>query len=105
MKESDWKKFKAIKEKAIERFCTQALDEFGAVISKTDEHAQDRYLHLQKLLKSRDKEMSSIFNEHSRYHAQMQLMAIRARGLADEALLAELSDEFRAQTGPTRFGQ
>lgn len=37
MKESDWKKFKVIKEKAIEQFCTQALDEFEEVMELSDE--------------------------------------------------------------------
>ncbi|MBN8238547.1 hypothetical protein [Marinobacter nauticus] len=104
MKESDWKKFKVIKERAIERFCTQALDEFGEVISNTDEHVHNRYLLLYKLVQNRDKEMSLIFDDHSRSNAPMQLTAIRAKGLADESLLAELSDEFREQTDPKRFG-
>jgi hypothetical protein len=48
--------------------------------------------------------MSLIFDDHSRSNAPMQLTAIRAKGLADESLLAELSDEFREQTDPKRFG-
>ncbi len=104
MTESDWKKFKAIKEKAIEQFCTKALDEFEEVISNTDEHVHNRYLLLYKLVQNRDKEMSLIFDDHSRSKAPMQLTTIRANGLADESMLAELSDEFREQTDPKRFG-
>ncbi|TBW51306.1 hypothetical protein EZI54_17455 [Marinobacter halodurans] len=104
MKERDWKKFKVIKQRAIEQFCTQALDEFGEIISNSDEHVHNRYLRLYKLVRERDKEMSLVFDDHSRSKAPMQLTAIRARGLADESLLAELSDEFREQTDPKPFG-
>lgn len=104
MNENDWKKFKVIKEKAIEQFCAQVLDEFEKVISNTDEHVHNRYLLLYKLVQNRDKEMALIFDGHSRSKAPIQLIAIRARGLADESLIAELSDEFREQTDPKRLG-
>lgn len=100
MKESDWKTFKVIKEKAIEQFCTRALDEFEGVVSNMDESAHNRYLQLYKLVQNRDKEMSQIFDYHSRSNAPIQLLQIRAHDLADESLLAELSDEFRNQTNP-----
>jgi hypothetical protein len=104
MKESDWQKFKVIKEKAIERFCTQALNEFEETISNTGESAHDRYLQLYKLVRNRDKEMALIFDGHSRSKAPIQLMVIRSHGLTDEVLLAELSDELRDQTDPKHFG-
>lgn len=104
MKESDWKTFKVIKEKAIERFCSQALAEFSETISNTDETVHDRYLLLYKLVHDRDKEMSRLFDGHSRSKALMQLIAIRANGLADDSLVADLSDEFQEQTDPKRMG-
>lgn len=104
MKEIDWKKFKVIKEKAMEQFCARALDEFEEVIANTDEHVHNRYLLLYELVQNRNKEMSLLFDDHSRSKAPMQLTAIRAHGLADQSLLAELSEEFRQQTDPKRFG-
>ncbi|MFM2484334.1 hypothetical protein [Celerinatantimonas yamalensis] len=103
MKESDWKTFKIIKKKAIEQFCTRALDEFETVISDTNEPVHNRYLLLYKLVQNRDKEMSFIFDNHSQSNARMQLTMIRANGLADGSLLVELSDEFREQTDPKRL--
>lgn len=103
MKESDWKKFKVIKERAIERFCNRALEEFGEVISNTDQHVHNRYLLLYKLVQNRDKEMSLIFDDHSRSKAFLQLTAMRSNDLVDESELAELSDEFRNQTDPKRY--
>ncbi|GGD65938.1 hypothetical protein [Lacimicrobium alkaliphilum] len=104
MKESDWKKFKIIKEKAIERFCTETLEEFGQIISNSEEHIHNRYLQLYTQVQDRNKEMARIFDGHSRNNAWCQLIAMRARGLADESLLAELSEEFLQQTDPKRFG-
>lgn len=103
MKESDWKKFKVIKERAIERFCNRALEEFGEVISNTDQHVHNRYLLLYKLVQNRDKEMSLIFDDHSRSKPFLQLTAMRSNDLVDESELAELSDEFRNQTDQKRY--
>lgn len=105
MKESDWKTFKRIKSTAIERFCGQALAEFETIIAASDEPAHSRYLRVYELVNSRDREMARIFDAHSRSEAPMQLAAIRAKGLADEVLLGELSAEFLAQTDPApHFG-
>jgi len=103
MKESDWKIFKEIKEKAIEQFCTQALNEFGEVIDDEKEHVHNRYLLLYKLVQNTNKRMALIFDGHSRSKATMQLVAIRGEGLADEQLLSKLTDEFLEHTDPKRF--
>ncbi|MGD8886480.1 MAG: hypothetical protein PVF34_12720 [Gammaproteobacteria bacterium] len=104
MKESDWKVFKKIKEKAIEEFCTRALAEFEEVINNKEQHVHNRYLLLYKLVQNRDKKMALLFNDHSRSKAWLQLLAIRGEGLADEALLSKLSEEFRNSTDPQRHG-
>jgi hypothetical protein len=43
MKESDWKVFTAIKDKAIEQYCTVALEETQDVISDHKKHVHERY--------------------------------------------------------------
>ncbi|WP_119394669.1 hypothetical protein [Salinibius halmophilus] len=103
MKESDWKIFKQIKEKAIEKFCSQALKEFEEVITDEKEHVHNRYLLLYKLVENTDKKMALIFDDHSRSKAKIQLIAIRCEGLADEHLLSKLSGEILEQTDPDRF--
>ncbi len=92
MKESDWKVFVEIKDKAIEKYCTLALEESQEVISDTKVHVHNRYLFLYKLLQNSNKKMALIFDGHSRSKAWIQLIAIRSEGLADEALLSKLSD-------------
>lgn len=104
MKESDWKQFKVIREKAVERFCVRALEEFEEAISHGDRHPHNRYLLFSRLVQNRDEEMSLIFDGNSRSRAAIQLTVIRAKGLVEESLLAGLSDEFREQTDPVRHG-
>ena len=104
MKELDWKVFTDIKDKAIEKYCTLALEESKEVISDQKEHVHNRYLLLYKLLQNRNKQMSLLFDGHSRSKAWIQLIAIRSEGLADEVLLSKLSDEFRNETDPENHG-
>ena len=104
MKELDWKVFTDIKDKAIEKYCTLALEESKEVISDQKEHVHNRYLLLYKLLQNRNKQMSLLFDGHSRSKAWIQLIAIRNEGLADEVLLSKLSDEFRNETDPENHG-
>lgn len=104
MKESDWKVFTAIKDKAIEQYCTLALEETQEVVSDHKKNAHERYLFLYKLLQNRNKKMALLFDGHSRSKAWIQLIAIRSERLADETLLSKLSDEFRDQTDPEKHG-
>lgn len=103
MKESDWKIFKQIKEKALEKYCENALADFSAIISNDKDHACDRYTELYKLVRERDKELGKIFDDHSRSKATLQLLLIRKVGLADDELLQQLSDEFFQATNPERL--
>ena len=105
MKESDWKVFVKIKDQAIEKFCSLALDDSKEVISNHNDHVHDRYLSLYELLQNRNKQMEILFDGHSRSRALLQLLAIRAEGLADEISLSELSDEFREQTDPKKLNR
>jgi hypothetical protein len=102
MKESDWKIFQRIKERAIELYCGSALEEFGEVIKDEGEHVHNRYLLLYKLVQNSDKQMRLLFDDHSRSKAFLQLLAIRGEGLADEALLSKVSDELLQATDPKR---
>lgn len=104
MKESDWKIFKEIKEKARNKFCENALAEFREAMDNDSEHIHNRYLLNYKLVENRDKQMSLLFDDHRRSKAWLQLIAIRGEGLADERLVAKLSDEFQQKTNPHNNG-
>lgn len=102
MKESDWKIFKQIKDKAIELFCSRALEEFEEIIKDKEAKPADTYTLLYRIVINRDKQMSLIFDGHSRSKATLQLMAIRGEGLADQELLQKLSSEFLEATDPQK---
>lgn len=100
MTESDWKIFKQIKEKAIERYCQSCLSEFRKIIDDESSHPHERYLRNYGLVLDSDQKMQRLFDGHSRSRAPLQLFAIRSEGLADEALVARLSAAFQERTNP-----
>lgn len=101
MKESDWKKFKHIKEQALERFCARALADFEEAMHTEELSQHGRYLYLYKLVENADKRLSLLFDGHSRSKAQRQLMFIRSEGLVEAHELEGMSDEFIDATKPT----
>lgn len=100
MNESDWKRFKKIKELALERFCADAMADFEEAIQKEDLSNHERYLYLYKLVENADKRLSLLFDGHSRSKAQLQLTLIRCEGLVEDHVLEGLSDEFLKSTEP-----
>ncbi len=100
IKESDWKLFKEIKKKALERFYSQALDEFAAIIQDQSSTARDRYMSLYENVKETDRRLITIFDAHSRSKAREQLWMIREAGLVEEYDLEGLSEELREATKP-----
>lgn len=102
MTESDWKIFKQIKDKAIEQYCSLCLSEFRDVIDDESKNIHERYLLNYRLVENRNKQMSLVFDGHSRSKAWLQLLAIRGEGLADEELLSKLTEDFREKTNPER---
>ena len=104
IKESDWKIYKKIKEKAVSKFCQQTLEEFLEIIHNKTDSAHDRYEKLYKAAEKRDKLKIDLFDRsHSRSGAPLQLLGLRSHNLVDEKLLAKLSDEVRFSTNPKNF--
>ena len=100
MKESDWKKFKKLKEIALDRFCAKALSEFSDAIEDKENTNHGKYLYLYKLVENTDKHLSLLFDGHSRSKAPIQFMLIREEGLIENVELEGLSDEFLKSTTP-----
>ena len=100
MKESDWKVFVKIKEKALETYCLSVLNESEHIINDKGKSAHERYLALYKEINDSDKTIARIFNGHSRSNAWLQLLAMRKENLADKDMLAKLSEEFLKETAP-----
>jgi len=81
-----------------------ALSEFRECIDDDSSHIHNRYLLNYRLVQNRDKKMGLLFDGQSRSKAKIQLLALRGEGLADIDLLSSLSDEFREQTDPKKYG-
>ena len=103
MKESDWKVFKEIKSKALDKFCAAVLDECVEQIDLENATNHEKYLSIYKLIDDRNYEISRLFDFHSRSKAVLQLLAIREEGLADEKLVETLSEEFQKRTDPKKY--
>lgn len=61
--ETEWKLFKAVRLKALERFCERVLVDIARVLADTDKSFHERYLAISKLIDQRDEEMASGFND------------------------------------------
>lgn len=103
MKESDWKIFKKIKAKALEQLCAEIMSSVCDIINDEESTEHERYLKMYKKVITSDKELGKIFNGLSRKRAFIQLLMIRQRGLADMALVSQLSEEFQQGTDPDQY--
>jgi hypothetical protein len=85
MKESEWKKFKKLKEKCLERYCKSILEESKEICTIVDMKSNhERYIELYQLIRQRDKELGTAFDGLSRSKADFQLMMMYKMGLVNE---------------------
>ncbi len=99
--ESDWKKFKKIKEAALERFCGNILEDVSeGLASRVNPTNHGKYLYLYKLIENYDKQIALLFNDHSRSKATIQLIMLRQEGLVTEVDIQGLSNELKEHTKP-----
>jgi hypothetical protein len=101
--EANWKIFKQIRERALEKFCLRCLDEFKAIAENDELSPHERYRLNYQTVRDRDKTLVNIFDGLSRSSAHIQLMLIRREGLADQDLIAQLSAQLQMQTEPKNF--
>ena len=101
--ESDWKKFKKIKEAALERFCGTILKDVSeGLASKDNPTNHGKYLYLYKLIENYDKQIALLFDDHSRSKATIQLIMLRREGLIEDTDIQGLSNELKEQTNPKK---
>lgn len=100
IRESDWQAFRRLYPIALERFCQRVLAEVELLASNAQISAHERYREIYSLMRERDKELASLFNDFRRSTAMIQLMYFRSRGLLTPEELALFSEEAR-QTSET----
>jgi len=92
--ESDWKKFKELREIALDRFCQGVLDDAKTITQHGTLSAHARYLMLYRLIRDRDKDIVKIFdnNSQSRSSALRGLWLMVMHDLLTDAELSVLSE-------------
>lgn len=98
--ESDWKKFKKIKEVALERFCSVAVADYTEAVTDSKLSSHGKHLYLYRLAINYEKRIGLLFDDHSRSKAVIQLLLLRDEKLVTDEELAPLSDELKAATKP-----
>ena len=93
MKESEWKKFKKLKDICLERFCERVLANASSVVSEKGKTSLDRYYDLYQLIQDEDEDLEKAFDGLSRSKAFMQLLLMYRMKLVEESELDEFEDE------------
>jgi uncharacterized protein (UPF0262 family) len=96
--EPDWKKFRKLREVALQRLCEQILRETVAAATRDDQSSHERYLAVFRLIKERDKDIAFCFNGLSRSRALLQLAGMRRLGLITEGEVAQFSEATQRAT-------
>lgn len=92
MKESDWKLLRKMNPVLLERLCEEILQECREAMTEEGKTAHERYLHLFRLLRTRNDDVATCFDDHRRSNAVMKLTAIHQRGLLEDEELAQFSE-------------
>lgn len=93
--ESDWRRFKEVHAKLLERYCSRILEEVTAASQRTGGSAHDRYMKVYRLIHERDKQIAKAFNDFRRSTAVMQLAIMRMMGLLTDEELSLFSPQTR----------
>ena len=95
--ESDWRSFKEIHARLLERYCTRVLEEVAVLSRSTEGSAHDRYMKIYKLIEERDEQMDKAFSDWRRSTADLQLGLMRRMRLLTDEELALFSEQTRVR--------
>ena len=84
VQDSDWSHFVAIREKAYERYCSQALSEIVNCAFDSSRSSPDRYQAVYEKMHAFDRGLLSTFENTNRARMVMQLVVIHSLQLVDE---------------------
>ena len=95
--ESDWRRFKEVHTKLLERYCCRILEEVAAASQSTEGSAHDRYVKVYRLMKERDEQLANAFDDFRRSPAVMQLGIMRRMKLLTDEELGLFSEQTRTR--------
>lgn len=97
--EPDWKKFKPLRDKALENLCDRILSEIAAASAEDALSSHEKYLKIYAQIRDDNKELGRIFDGYSRSRALTQLAMIQSRELLEPEefeCFSESTQEFLA---------
>jgi hypothetical protein len=94
--ESDWKVFRELRERALERFCKRVLEEMELIRADESRSHHSRYLSVYRLLRDRDRQLADAFNAPRRSRMIVQLVAMVACGSLEPDELRKFSPSTRS---------
>ena len=97
--ESDWRRFKEVHSKALERYCCRILEEVAAASRDMEGTAYERYLKIFKLINERNEQLANAFDDFRRSTAVMQLGIMRRMELLTDEELVQFSEQTRIRVG------
>jgi hypothetical protein len=93
--ESDWKAFRALREKVLERFCKRILAELDSLRTDGSRTHHERYLDIWGLMRKRDNDIADAFNNPKRSQMINQLIAMHKHDLLEQTELDNFSPDTR----------
>jgi hypothetical protein len=93
IKESDWKAFKPLRGRALDRFYGRLLDEVARTGSDQTKSRHERYVAIDQMTRERDKEIDQIFDTLRRSTAIIQICSLRLHGLLTDDEVRQFSPE------------
>jgi len=81
--ESDWKKFKPLRDRALARLCDQILAKIAATSAEDELSSHEKYLKIYSQITDCDRKIDRVFDGYSRSRALSQLAMIQSHGLLE----------------------
>lgn len=96
--ESDWKRWKKIRLRAIDDFCAETFRQVQQLANDDDE-IHERHRKLYRLVTDRDHEICELFDPLTRSRAILQIVTLHRIGLITERDMQQFSEELQALCG------
>ncbi|MEM8641028.1 MAG: peptide ABC transporter substrate-binding protein [Cyanobacteria bacterium P01_G01_bin.54] len=93
--EADWKKFRKLREVALERFCDRTLQEITTIAANDAASSHQRYLKIYDFIQAQDQDLSRAFDAPRRSQMLEQLIAMQGLGLFTTEDLDQFTDATR----------
>jgi hypothetical protein len=94
--ETDWKKLRSLKTRALNDACAQILDAVAQIMQHRDGREHEAYLELWELIRKQDAWIASMFDDFRRSTAVYKLAAWQRHGLVSERDVALFTHETQA---------